>query len=1047
MSTPKENIIDVQYKFESDSEQNVFQQFSLPIDTSSPLKLFEQEQAYFKQAKSIEQNDKEMLSLYDGITQLYVLTIAQLKENPSYVYIMKNCKEHVDEIIGLIDEYLQRTEDVKIDDLKASIIPGGANSKKIDIKIVCFHLKNYIQVHQFANQFIIKEGIVKLITLMENTRGVTQAHACDAFASLLEYMNACQYVEENEELKYPFFNLLCNKTNKVKITENMLKVFIKIGAYFRNQNKPTKFYTFFYEAAERYSRENSVPIMQPMVNLINDSYQQFIFYSIALVTQFINYCKPQKAEERSQLINIVAELNYGGMEKILEKYKENAQVRDYYQKYKEAIKEIINSYEYQTQIYKNQIRKYEESYIEMSRKVEFVSNNQKYYDELVDDFLYFKKLSESCMQTAGLFEPNNIGERYDNRINRNIIIDENMRINLKKLLEKNPDDVVKLQKVVDMLKQQLNQMIDENKMLTERVNAFKIKRENMFEDDMDYEDADYLKENEILRTNIAVLVSYIKKEELNVDIKPMTEDEMLIQKRIHNKIGYAHRKGSFTKKPQETKDNVKPNESTKTTTPPQTQKPSSIPPVPGSQPSSIPPVPGSKPSSVPPVPAPPNSVPLPPPVPGVPPLPGSVPSIPKVPGAPSVPGVPGAPSFIPMKPLIQPTKKAIKLPTKVKTLAWNRIIMNPSISNSIWKNIKESNIKIEDVVSLFAIKQTPKPSTVEVKKPVNTTVSFLNGKRLQSVGITMAKLPSIEKVKQALETMDSSLVSDSQVEALNREYFKPEEIEEYKTFTDPKTKFGKQEEYLIALYNIKSSKDKLEIWDFVNRFGTEYKNVAEMLDANKAAVESLKTNKLIPIMFSYILSVGNVLNAGTNKGQADGFNIDILPKLSSIKDKYNHSVLQYICQKIKAEHPDFENIQKKFSSVKVAFGFPYTDMQRNWNLFKKGFPKIESLTEKLPSDKYKKKASSIISDIKKKIDDANKKMESIYKQYLELVKYLGISEKETYYTQPETLFKLFISFFDDVDNAIPLPQVKKKVFKPKFEMGAKVIATAKHSLY
>ena len=96
-----------------------------------------------------------------------------------------------------------------------------------------------------------------------------------------------------------------------------------------------------------------------MVNLINDSYQQFIFYSIALVTQFINYCKPQKAEERSQLINIVAELNYGGMEKILEKYKENAQVRDYYQKYKEAIKEIINSYEYQTQIYKNQIRKYE----------------------------------------------------------------------------------------------------------------------------------------------------------------------------------------------------------------------------------------------------------------------------------------------------------------------------------------------------------------------------------------------------------------------------------------------------------------------------------------------------------------------------------------------------------------------------------------------------------------------------------------------------------------------------------------------------------------
>ena len=245
---------------------------------------------------------------------------------------------------------------------------------------------------------------------------------------------------------------------------------------------------------------------------------------------------------------------------------------------------------------------------------------------------------------------------------------------------------------------------------------------------------------------------------------------------------------------------------------------------------------------------------------------------------------------------------------------------------------------------------------------------------------------------------------------------------------------------MIALYNIKNSKDKLEIWDFINRFGTEYKNIIEMLDANKAAIELLSTNKLIPLLFSYILSVGNVLNAGTNKGQADGFNIDILPKLSSIKDKNNHSVLQYICQKIKAEHPDFKNIQKQFFSVKVAFGFPYTDMQRNWNLFKKGFPKIETLTEKLPSDNYKKKASSIISDTKKKIEDANKKNESIIKQYKDLVTFLGISEKETYYTQPETLFKLFVSFFEDVDNAIPLPQAEKKVFRPKFRMDEKVIA-------
>lgn len=37
-------------------------------------------------------------------------------------------------------------------------------------------------------------------------------------------------------------------------------------------------------------------------------------------------------------------------------------------------------------------------------------------------------------------------------------------------------------------------------------------------------------------------------------------------------------------------------------------------------------------------------------------------------------------------------------------------------------------------------------------------------------------------------------------------------------------------------------------------------------------------------MLSVILAVGNILNGGTNKGQADGFDLNVLGKVHSFRD-------------------------------------------------------------------------------------------------------------------------------------------------------------------
>ncbi|MGL4948057.1 MAG: hypothetical protein ACRC42_01585, partial [Mycoplasma sp.] len=84
-------------------------------------------------------------------------------------------------------------------------------------------------------------------------------------------------------------------------------------------------------------------------------------------------------------------------------------------------------------------------------------------------------------------------------------------------------------------------------------------------------------------------------------------------------------------------------------------------------------------------------------IPGVPSVPG-IPSVPGVPGVPGVPSIPGMPIGLNIPLRAQPTKQKITLPTKVKTLQWNRILLLPNQAparpNLIWNNIKETQIDI-----------------------------------------------------------------------------------------------------------------------------------------------------------------------------------------------------------------------------------------------------------------------------------------------------------------------------------------------------------------
>lgn len=55
-----------------------------------------------------------------------------------------------------------------------------------------------------------------------------------------------------------------------------------------------------------------------------------------------------------------------------------------------------------------------------------------------------------------------------------------------------------------------------------------------------------------------------------------------------------------------------------------------------------------------------------------------------------------------------------------------------------------------------------------------------------------------------------------------------------------------------------------------------------------------------------ILAIGNVLNGGTAKGQADGFDLPVFTKLTSLKDAQGKTLIEYIMAKLKAQDEMFD---------------------------------------------------------------------------------------------------------------------------------------------
>ncbi|XP_052495483.1 formin-2 [Budorcas taxicolor] len=246
----------------------------------------------------------------------------------------------------------------------------------------------------------------------------------------------------------------------------------------------------------------------------------------------------------------------------------------------------------------------------------------------------------------------------------------------------------------------------------------------------------------------------------------------------------------------------------------------------------------------------------------------------------------------------------------MKPLYWTRIQLHSrrdSSASLIWEKIEEPSIDCHEFEELFSkstVKERKKPiSDTITKTKAKQVVKLLSNKRSQAVGILMSSLHlDMKDIQHAVVNLDNSVVDLETLQALYENRAQSDELEKIeKHGRSSKDKenaksLDKPEQFLYELSLIPNFSERVFCILFQSTFSESICSIRRKLELLQKLCETLKHGSGVMQVLGLVLAFGNYMNGGNNtRGQADGFGLDILPKLKDVKSSDNsRSLLSYI---------------------------------------------------------------------------------------------------------------------------------------------------------
>ncbi|KAI9535562.1 Formin-2 [Dissostichus eleginoides] len=315
-------------------------------------------------------------------------------------------------------------------------------------------------------------------------------------------------------------------------------------------------------------------------------------------------------------------------------------------------------------------------------------------------------------------------------------------------------------------------------------------------------------------------------------------------------------------------------------------------------------------------------------------------------------------------------------------------------------------------------------------------VKLLNNKRSQAVGILMSSIHlDMKDIQNAVLNMDNTVVDLETLQALYENRAQNDELDGIKKHIkssqdkEDAKPLDKPEQFLFQLSQIPNFSERVFCILFQSTFHECITSILRKVEILQRVCKTIQDGKCVLQVLGLVLAFGNFMNGGNrSRGQADGFTLDILPKLKDVKSSDNsQSLLSYIVAYYLRHFDEDAGRETCVYSLPEpqdlfqASQMKFEDFQRDLRKLKKDLNACSAETEKVCKfsseenlQPFKDNMEEFICQAKTELEAQEKQLADTQKIFLELTMSFSVKpkagEKEV---SPNTFFSIWHEFSSD----------------------------------
>ncbi|XP_016176623.1 formin-like protein 8 [Arachis ipaensis] len=257
--------------------------------------------------------------------------------------------------------------------------------------------------------------------------------------------------------------------------------------------------------------------------------------------------------------------------------------------------------------------------------------------------------------------------------------------------------------------------------------------------------------------------------------------------------------------------------------------------------------------------------------------------------------------------------------TRLKPLHWDKVVANVDHS-TVWDHINDGSFRFDNelIETLFGYSTKNQTNERNLCHASSAQLFLVDPRKSQNTSIVLRSLAiSRKEIMDALD--DGQGISLETLEKLTK--IAPTQEEEAKIiqFSGNPDKLAHADSFLYCILKaVPTAFIRLKAMLFRSNYDFEAVQLKENLQTLEKGCKEMRASGLLLKFLEAILKAGNRMNAGTSRGNAQGFNLNALRKLPDVKSiDGKTSLLHFIVEQVAQSEGRREAMNQKHNIPKI----------------------------------------------------------------------------------------------------------------------------------